>query len=40
MGSEGSGVLAIISENYHLEGTFRDKYFSEEVGILTSRNSF
>ena len=35
MGSGRSGVLAIISENCYLEGTFRDKYFSEEVGILT-----
>ena len=35
MGSGRSGVLAIISENCYLEGTFRDKYFSEEVCILT-----
>jgi hypothetical protein len=40
MRSGRSMILALISENCHLEFTFRDKYFSEEVGILTCGSTF
>jgi hypothetical protein len=37
---EGIGYWQFISENCHLEGTFRDNYYSEEFDILRRGNPF